>query len=78
MGTIVCEYCGKEIEGNYVKYKDKYFCRHDNDECLREWLYDQTDGECEYGTIIAGEKYEINPEWTEVYLNTLGMSKQDF
>lgn len=74
----VCEYCGNEIEGNFLKYKGMYFHRYDNDVCFKEWLYDQTDGECEYGTTVSGEEYEIEPSWTEDYLNTLGMSKEDF
>lgn len=73
-----CEYCSEEIQGNYVEYKGKYFCSKDNDECLRQWLYDQTDGECNYGTVVDGEAYEVHPEWSEQYLNSLGMSKSDF
>ena len=73
-----CECCGKEIEGNYVKYQGLYFHRYEDDKCFREWLYDQTDGECEYGTYNAGVEYPIAPEWSEDYLNTLGMSKSDF
>ena len=73
-----CECCGCEIEGNYIKYKGYYFHRYEDDKCFREWLYDQTDGECEYGTVLDGEEYTIAPSWSEKYLNTLGMSKRDF
>lgn len=74
-----CECCGKEIEGAYVHYlpKDKYFCRHNAEECFKEWLYDQTDGDCEYG-VVGDEDKEVLPSWTEEYLNTLGMSMSDF
>ena len=74
-----CEYCGKEIEGGYIKYKDKYFCRKDADQCIKDWLYDQLDGseDIKYDTIAAGEKEPL-PEWSETYLNSLGMSKRDF
>lgn len=73
-----CEYCGQEIEGNYIEYKGKYFHRFSDDECFREWLYEQTDGECTYGRMMEGEAVEIVPEWTDAYLKTLGMSKSDF
>lgn len=73
-----CENCGQEIEGLYVKYDGKYFCRHDDDKCLKEYLYDKTDGECEYGTMYGGEEVKLSPGWTEGYLGTLGMSKKDF
>lgn len=73
-----CEYCGQEIEGNYIEYNGKYFHRFSDDECFRNWLYEQTDGECTYGTMISGEPNEITPAWTEGYLGTLGMSKSDF
>lgn len=73
-----CEYCGQEIEGNYIEYKGKYFHRFSDDECFRNWLYEQTDGECEYGTMYGGEEVALSPSWTEGYLGTLGMSKKDF
>jgi len=74
-----CEICHQEIEGRYIKYKDHFFCRQDNDQCFKEWLYDQTDGsdDIEYGPIAAGEKEPL-PEWSEEYLNTLGMGLRDF
>ena len=68
---MICENCQKEITGHT-------FCRTDNDACFKEWLYDQTDGECEYGTIFDGEEIDLHPSWTEEYLNSLGMSKNDF
>ena len=55
-----CENCGQEIEGLYVKYDGKYFCRHDDDKCLKEYLYDKTDGECEYGTMYGGEEVALS------------------
>lgn len=73
-----CECCGCEIEGNYIEYEGKFFHRYEDDKCFREWLYDQTDGKCIYGTVKDGNKYEIAPSWTEEYLATLGMSKRDF
>lgn len=76
--TMICQCCGLEINGNWLKYKGKYFCRKDNDSCFKEWLYDRTDGDCEYGTVLEGEEIQISPSWTEEYLNTLGMSKKDF
>lgn len=76
----VCEFCGNEIEGNFIKYipKGVYFHRFEGDECFKNWLYEQTDGKCEYGTTVNGEEYEIEPSWTEDYLNSLGLSKKDF
>lgn len=73
-----CEYCGQEIEGNYIEYNGKYFHRFSDDECFRNWLYEQTDGDCTYGRIMNGEAVELTPEWSENYLNSLGMSKSDF
>ena len=75
---MICEKCGCEITGNWLKYKGKCFCRKDNDSCFKDWLYDQTDGECEYGTMLDGEEVQLAPSWTEEYLNTLGLSKKDF
>lgn len=75
---MICENCECEITGNWLKYKGKCFCRKDNDSCFKDWLYDQTDGECEYGTMLDGEEVQLAPSWTEEYLNTLGLSKKDF
>lgn len=75
---MICENCQKEITGLFIRYKGHTFCRCDNDACIKEWLYDQIDGECEYGTIFEGEEITLSPSWTEDYLNTLGMSKSDF
>jgi len=75
---MICENCQKEIEGNFIRYQGHCFCRHDNDACIKEWLYDQTDGECEYGTVVNGDEYDIEPSWSEPYLNSLGMSMRDF
>lgn len=74
-----CEQCQHEIEGGFIKYKGKYFCRKDKDQCFKEWLYDQTDGseDIDYGTVAAGEKEPL-PSWCEDYLNTLNMSLRDF
>lgn len=72
-----CEYCGNEIEGNFIKYKGMFFHRFSDDECFKNWLYEQTDGKCEYGTTNCGEDYKI-PSWSEDYLHTLGLSKNDF
>lgn len=74
-----CANCGKEIEGAYIHYltDDKYFCRHNGDECFKEYLYDKTDGDCDYG-IAGDEDKEVLPSWSEEYLNTLGMSMSDF
>jgi GTPase SAR1 family protein len=54
-----CECCGGEIEGNYIEYGGKYFDRHDNDNCIKEWLYDRVTDECRYGTILNGEKVDL-------------------
>ena len=71
---MICVNCGKPIEKEYVEYKGHYFCGDDNDECLKEWLYSQTEGECYRGEI----EQEVAPSWSEEYLNTLGMSLKDF
>jgi len=54
-----CECCGGEIEGNYVEYGGKYFDRHDNDNCIKNWLYDCVTDDCRYGTVINGEKIDL-------------------
>ena len=138
---MICENCQKEIEGNYVEFNGKFFDRHDNDNCIKEWLYDRVTDKCKYGTVLNGEKIDltkkkpkdkkyievksktaekiretcekygldatdllsdlvsdyldelikeydikpieeepkdIEPSWSEPYLNSLGMSKRDF
>ena len=67
---MICENCGQEIEGLYVKYDGKYFCRKDGDSCIKEYLYDKTQG-CEYGTFLQGEEIRLSPSGTEGYLGTI-------
>ena len=67
---MICENCGQEIEGLYAKYDGKYFCRHDGDKCIKEYLYDRIKG-CEYGTFLQGEEIRLSPSVTEGYLGTI-------
>lgn len=70
-----CEICGQEIEGLYVEYDGKYFCRKDGDNCIKEYLYDNTKG-CEYGTFLQGEKIRLSPSVTEGYLGMIKSENQ--
>lgn len=54
-----CESCGNEISGNYIELNGKYFCRADNDDCIKNWLYDRVSDTCRYGTVINGEKIDL-------------------
>ena len=47
-----CEWCGRELNGWYLKYREKFFCRTKDDGCLKNYLYEQADEEIEL------EKYE--------------------
>ena len=69
-----CEICGQEIEGLYVKYDGKYFCRKDGDNCIKEYLYNKTN-DCEYGTFLQGEEIRLSPSVTEGYLGTIKAKK---
>lgn len=70
-----CEICGQEIEGLYVKYDGKYFCRNDGDNCIKEYLYDNTSN-CEYGTFLQGEEIKLSPSVTEGYLGMIKSENQ--
>ena len=47
-----CEWCGRELNGWYLKYRGKFFCRIKDDGCLKNYLYEQADEEIEL------EKYQ--------------------
>lgn len=40
-----CEYCGRELDGWFLTYKNKHFCRFGNDRCIKEYLYEEHDAE---------------------------------
>lgn len=40
-----CDYCGRELDGWFLTYKDKHFCRFGNDRCIKEYLYEEHDAE---------------------------------
>lgn len=42
-----CEWCGAELNGWYLKYHGKCFCRNKNDICLKNYLFDEADEEIE-------------------------------
>jgi hypothetical protein len=76
----------QEIE----KFEKKYNTTID-DEDIRddvwEYLRKRIDGDFEIDSIdgdgmvsitVSGEDTEVEPAWTEEYLNSLGMSKRDF
>lgn len=42
---MTCEWCGKELTDWYLTYKGKKFCRRKEDQCLKDYLYDEADEE---------------------------------
>lgn len=52
-----CKWCGKEIEGCYLIYGHYYFCREKNDQCLKDYLFDEKDKE------IKMDYKESDEEW---------------
>ena len=42
-----CEWCKRELHNWYLTYKGKNFCRYNNDACLKNYLFDEADGEIE-------------------------------
>lgn len=62
---LYCEWCGREIKSWYLKYDDKNFCENDNNQCLKEYLFDKADkditedradGEVEYSMEEVSER----------------------
>lgn len=56
---MICEGCGNELNGNYIEFNGKCFCRTDNDDCIKNWLYDRVVNTCRYGTVLNGEKIDL-------------------
>lgn len=44
---MICEYCGKRIDGWYLRYKGKTFCEDANNTCIKNYLYEEHDKEIE-------------------------------
>lgn len=64
-----CEWCGKEITGWYLSYKNHNFCRDNDDLCLKNYLFeehdeqiemDKTGGDVEYDMSKVDEYYFYN------------------
>ena len=50
-----CKSCGKEIEGYYLKYDGYSFCRRNNDECLKDYLFDKYDDDIQMEIVESGQ-----------------------
>lgn len=57
-----CKWCGKEIEGWYLRYDDNVFCRRLDDLCLKNYLFDRADGDIEMGYHETEEEYKFHEE----------------
>ena len=81
--TLTCE----EVE----RFEKKFNTRIDDEEIIDEvweYLHNRIKGDFEIDdidadgmvsiTVFDGEDNEIEPAWTEEYLNSIGMSKRDF
>lgn len=40
-----CENCGRELDGWFLTYHGKHFCRYGNDKCIKDFLYEEHDAE---------------------------------
>lgn len=36
---MTCDWCGKELDGWFYRYKDLTFCEKANGRCLKEFLF---------------------------------------
>ena len=40
-----CKWCGREIKSWYLTYNGMPFCRYNNDQCLKNYLFEEHDKE---------------------------------
>lgn len=55
-----CKSCGKKIEGYCLKYDGYSFCRRNNDECLKDYLFDKYDDDIQMEIVESDEEYEFH------------------
>lgn len=54
-----CEWCEKEIEGWYLIYKGKNFCRRNDDKCIKEYLYEQEDENIDMDYLLSEDQIKM-------------------
>lgn len=50
-----CYWCDEEIERWYIKYQGHYFCKANNDRCIKDYLYDRADDDFVLDYIMPRE-----------------------
>lgn len=57
---MICKWCGKEINGWYLRYKGNVFCREKDDLCLKNYLFEDADKDIEMGCHETEEEYKYH------------------
>lgn len=60
-----CAWCGRELNGWYLKYHEKKFCRCGNDICLKNYLFEEADDEIEMDKIMDDDYRMDYVTWME-------------
>lgn len=60
-----CAWCGHELNGWYLEYHEKKFCRHGNDICLKNYLFEEADDEIEMDKIMDDDYRMDFVTWME-------------
>lgn len=54
-----CFWCDNDIEGWYLVYEGKSFCRRRDDACIKEYLYEKIDGEIDIEYLYNAEEIKM-------------------
>ena len=60
-----CEWCGCALEGWYLKYHGKCFCRHKDDSCLKNYLFEEADDDIEMEQYVGNDYRMDMVRWME-------------
>lgn len=60
-----CAWCDREINGWYLTYHGKHFCRSKDDSCIKNFLYEEADGDIEMDKDMDDEYRMDYVRWME-------------